>query len=75
MADTFSFDINCEDASISPNGNRSVTITLGEVQKSDVMDLFDIPEFLNHFGQDDVIAQIDEDKLEKWAESNGYTKE
>lgn len=60
---------------ISPNGNRLVSVNMDDVEKSDVMDLFDVGEFLDHFGQDDVIGEIDTDKLQAWAESNGYTKE
>jgi len=75
MARDFSFDVNCKNASISPNGNSSVTITLEDVDKSDVLGLFDIPEFLDHFGEDDVIGQLDNRKLEAWAERSGYVKE
>lgn len=73
--DYFSFDLNCKNASISPNGNSSVTLTLEDVDKTDVLDLFDIPECLDYFGEDEVIGQIDNRKLEAWAEANGYVKE
>lgn len=72
---TFSFDLNCTSATISPNGNRTVTVTLEDVEKSDVMDLFDAVDFLDHFGENTVIENIDTDKLDSWAQSNGYTKE
>lgn len=71
----FSFDINCANVSISPNSSRSVTVTLEDVEKTDVMDLFDTQEFIDHFGEDVVIDQLDNTKLESWAESNGYVKE
>lgn len=73
--DTFTFDLNCRNASISPNGNSSVTLTLEDVDKSDVLDLFDIPEAVDHFGSKEIIAYLDESELEKWAEEHGYSKE
>lgn len=75
MANTISFDINCGGASLSANTSRTVSITIEDAEKSDVMDLFDIQEFIDHFGEKDVISYIDNNTLSKWAEENGYTKE
>lgn len=75
MANTFNVELNCTNVTVSPNGNRTVTVNMEDVEKSDVMDLFDAVEFLDHFGQDTVIGEIDTDKLEAWAESNGYVKQ
>lgn len=75
MAGTFSFDVNCPELKISANSGRNVTVTLDDVEKKDILDLFDIQEFIDHFGEDNVIDQLGNRKLEAWAESNGYTKE
>lgn len=37
MANQISFDINCKNAGISPNGNSSVTISIEDCDKSDLI--------------------------------------
>ena len=60
MRQDFSFDMNCKSGLISPNGNNSVTITIEDCDKDDVLGMFDIQEFIDHFGLKGVLDQIGE---------------
>lgn len=75
MVKTFSFDVNCTGLSVNTNNHRLVTVTLDDVEKEDILTLFDVPEFIEHYGDKEVIGYIDQKYLDEWAESNGYTKE
>lgn len=62
----FSFDINCQNVAISPNGGGSVTVSLDNVDKTDVFDLFDVQETIDHFGMKEVLDQIGVDEVKKY---------
>jgi hypothetical protein len=61
----FSFDLNCTNAAVSPNGSSSVTVTLEDVDKSDLYDLFEIDDFIRYYGVDKVLNEIGEEEARK----------
>jgi len=71
MSKGISFDINCQEVSISPNGNRSITVTVGECDEDDldivtdsvslvnIMSRLDESEILDHIGVAKVKSYFD----------------
>lgn len=72
MANQISFDINCKNASISPNGNSSVTITIVDCDKSDlietVRDTCSIKEIIDYLDESEVLDFIGVDAVKKYFE-------
>lgn len=60
-----SFDLDCEVVSITPNRGNLITVSLQEVDPSDLFDLFDAQEAIDHFGQKHILDQIGEDEVRK----------
>ena len=61
----FSFDLNCYNVMVNANSGRVVTVTLDDVEKSDVLDLFDCAEAVDHFSIKDLLDHIGEDECIK----------
>jgi hypothetical protein len=58
-------NLDCEDVRITPS-HKQVYVQLEGVDKSDVMDHFDIVEFLHHFSINDVLDYIGVDDVKKY---------
>lgn len=65
---TISFDINCENVGVSPNGNNSVTVLLEGVSQSDLLDVLEVSK---NYDPEDIFSKSD---LEDWATENGFEK-
>lgn len=65
---TISFDINCKNVSVSPNGSNSVTVSLEDVPQLDLIDLLEIGK---NYDPEDIFSKSD---LEEWATDNGFEK-
>jgi hypothetical protein len=61
----FSFDLNCYNVMVNANSGRQVTATLDDVEISDVLNLFDCVEVVDHFGVKDLLEYIGEDECIK----------
>ena len=57
--------LDCADVRITPS-NKQVCVDLDGVNKSEVLNHFDIVEFLDHFGIDDVLNYIDVEDVRKY---------
>lgn len=60
-----SFDINCDNVMVNANNGSSVTATIDGAERSDLFDLFDVQEAIDHFGERDILDQIGEDAVRK----------
>lgn len=65
MANTISFDISVPSASIEPNGFSKVTVSLNDVEKKDLLDLFSADEAVDHFDKSDLLDHIGIDEAKK----------
>lgn len=63
--DLFSFDINCANVTVNANNGNSVTATIDDAEKGDILDLFDAQEMIDHIGVKDMLDQIGEDEVRK----------
>jgi hypothetical protein len=61
-------------ASIEANNYKTVTVSLTEVAKSDILDHFDVDDVLSHFGVNDILDEIGEDAVKKYfkLDESGY---
>lgn len=53
-------DIRCSSASVTPNGNNSVTVSLDDASVTDVFDQVDISEAVSHYGIKEFLDAIGE---------------
>jgi hypothetical protein len=75
MAKTKEIDITCVSAQITPNGTKSISVSVEEPNVDDLLeniDNDDLTEYVErNFQPEDVFSET---ILEKWAETNGYVK-
>lgn len=57
--------LDCQDVKISPS-NKQVYVELEDVDKSDVLNHFDIAEVVYHFGETDILDYIDIETVKKY---------
>lgn len=72
MNNQISFDINCKNAGLSPNGNSSITISVEDCDKSDlietVRDACSIREIMDYLDESEVLEFIGVDSVKKYFE-------
>lgn len=65
-----SFDINCKHASVSPNGNSSVTVTIEDCDNDDMleitMDLISSVDLIDALDESEILDHIGVDKVKKY---------
>lgn len=69
MNNQMSFDINCKDCSVSPNGYNYITLTVGECDKTDLLELmrdtFSVKEIMDYLDESEVLDHIGSDTAKK----------
>lgn len=69
MSKQISFDINCKSGLLSPNGNNSVTITIEDCDKDDlieiVKDLVSVSDIVSSLDSEEVLDSIGIDEVKK----------
>lgn len=58
MSKRVSFDINCKYASINPNGNNSITVTIDECDEDDLISMV-----IGSVSLVDIMSQLDESEI------------
>lgn len=58
--------LDCDEVQVTNGGSRTVTISLENVQKSDVLDNFDLDDITWHFGEDKILDHIGLDAVKKY---------
>lgn len=66
MAREISFDLNCTNAGVSPNGRDSVTVSLQDVDITDIIELIGIEDLIRYHGVDSFLKEIDERDARKF---------
>ena len=65
-----SFDINCKNVGISPNGYNSITVTIEDCDKIDIIDLvkdiLSIDEVVDNFDEEIILDKIGVDTVKKY---------
>lgn len=61
-----SFDLNCTNVAISPNGNTSVNLFMEGVDKEDLFDNIDIDDTISHYGYKKILDEIGEEEVRKY---------
>ena len=58
-------ELNCENAKLTPGSYRYVTVELEGVEKSDILDNFNIEDILKHFSSEDILDEIGLDNVKE----------
>lgn len=56
--------INAKNIDIRPNSNRSIELNIEGVDQQELLDLFSIDDFIEHFGADEIIKYIPQQIIE-----------
>lgn len=51
-------DLTCRDASISPSGYRSMTVSVSNVDVGEILDMIDIKEIIKHYPTKELLEHI-----------------
>ena len=63
---TIDLNLDCDEVQVTNGGSRTVTVSLEKVQKSDVLDNFDLDDITWHFDEDKILDHIGLDAVKKY---------
>ena len=52
-------DLSCDNASISPSGYKSMTVSINNADTGEILDQIKIEDIINHFNSRDFLEHID----------------